>query len=270
MGTAQEPPCLGTPTRWNSTHAMVQGCLKLRETIDMIAHGDPFCDELILTANDWSAVDRVELFLRKPARLSTRIGSSSVGSISLAHNATKSMVDHGNTYMSDASSVIAWAAEGMLATLVSKSQLFNSNPAVVARFLDIRCARDVLSEEYRCDELMVLQLLSSHRYQTPSEATTVSFVQPDVECGSVWSDDDDFFGGRPTAPDVAPDSETKRCALVPKPTNSSTLWHGGFRIVWSIHGSRCLLWTTCPSQRLLRQVKGRIPLQRLCSVDEIV
>ena len=182
----------------------------------MIAHGDPFCDELILTANDWSAVDRVELFLRKPARLSTRIGSSSVGSISLAHNATKSMVDHCNTYMSDASSVIAWAAEGMLATLVSKSQLFNSNPAVVARFLDIRCARDVLSDEYRCDEPMVLQLLSSHRYQTPSEATTVSFVQPDVECGSVWSEDDDLFGGRPTAPVVAPDSETKRFALEPQ------------------------------------------------------
>ena len=233
---------------------MVQGCLKLRETIDMIAHGDPFCDELILTANDWSAVDRVELFLRKPARLSTRIGSSSVGSISLAHNATKSMVDHCNTYMSDASSVIASAAEGMLATLVSKSQLFNSNPAVVARFLDIRCARDVLSDEYRCDELMVLQLLSSHRYQTPSEATTVSFVQPDVECGSVWSEDDDLFGAGRRRQSLHPTAKPSGLRLNPKPTNNSTLWHGVFRIVWSIHGSRCLLWTTCPSQPMVLQL----------------
>jgi hypothetical protein len=212
MGRSMEVPALDTPTRWNSTHVMVDQSLKLRETISATMLGTGGTSDMILTEPEWSTVAKVNTFLEKPARLSTRLGSSAVPSISLAYNANKAMVEHCNKYVYDTDVMLAQSAQSMLASLLVHQSQLNCAPTSIARYLDVRLARDPSLADFRSDELVVLTLLDTPRYAAKTTATA-TLVASMLEADD--SDDDDgLFGRRPEVLCVTQDAELKRFSVI--------------------------------------------------------
>jgi hypothetical protein len=102
----------------------------------------------------------------------------------------------------------------MLESLLRHQQQLNVVPTVIARFLDVRCSRDVDSADYRSDEHVVLTVLASAQYSTPS--ANVSAVE-DSMCETADIDEDDELFGRRVEQAAPPHGqEVYRFGLLPQ------------------------------------------------------
>jgi hypothetical protein len=216
-GEARSPPCLDSATRWNSTHNMVKQSLALRATIAAVANSDDVYTDFRLDASAWETLADIEKFLRLPAKISTELGASKVCTMSLAHGANKRMIEHCNSHVNHVNSVVAQASQAMLANLIQHRNELGGDVPIIAKFLDLRAARDARSVDFRCDQLVVQRAMALPRYASSVDYTAVHDVYASTTVTSD-SEDDEFainlFGTSDAGNDV--EHELTRYALQPQ------------------------------------------------------
>ncbi len=115
---ATAPPCLDTPTRWNSTHVMIKQYIELKAAIVAVQLTDVVYNDHVLEYDDWANFVDVEKFLRVPAVLSTLVGASDACGISMVNGANHNMIQHCNANLYNRNTIIANASEAMLSDLI--------------------------------------------------------------------------------------------------------------------------------------------------------
>ncbi|KAH9138280.1 hypothetical protein LEN26_005364 [Aphanomyces euteiches] len=189
LGKAYNPPTLDTPTRWNSTHTILRDCIRLKQVIVAILSSNSVSVDV-----DWDAIDDVTLFLEVPAKVSTQLGLSHYCSLPKAVAANTFSIDHCNRNVDRANQIVADTSKSMLQCLIHHARHLTCNDANIAKFLDLRVSRDILSVDFACDRSVIESLLER---QTSSE---------DVGCSSIEAplDDEDsdinLFGSSQVIP----------------------------------------------------------------------
>lgn len=206
---AYSPPCVDTPTRWNSTHDMLKQSISLKGAITAVALADSVYVDCQLGDGDWKTFADVEKFLRVPAKISTLIGAGDSCSISLAHGANASMIRHCNMNVHHGNPIVAAASEAMLANLIDHRMHLSNNVAVVSKFLDLRAARDSRSVDFLADRHIVEKVMDLPRYAQAGHAVVTVHETSDDEDADV-----DLFGVMDAG--SAADHELARYVLQPQ------------------------------------------------------
>jgi len=183
-----QPPCLDCPTRLNSTPEMLRQCIKLRTTLTATIQADASLSGLDLSAADCSNLAEVEKFLRVPASVSTQVGGSVSSTIAFANCANQCLVTRAKQYVDTALPVLQEASQDMLATLLRHFQALNCSVSIIGRFLDVRVARDVASEDYKSDVHVVEMVLDIARYTgLVARSNIVELIVPDEDTVDIFS-----------------------------------------------------------------------------------
>jgi hypothetical protein len=209
---ATAPPCLDTPTRWNSTHVMIKQCIELKAAIVAVQLTDVVYNDYVLEDDDWANFVDVEKFLRVPAVLSTLVGASDTCSISMVNGANHNMIQHCNANVYNRNTIAANASEAMLSNLIDHQTHLSNNVAIIAKFLDPRVARFVGDDDFRADRLIVEEAMRQPRYYVFAVPSAVDVTEDDET-----NDEDeaiDIFG-RVESIGVA-ENELARYALLPQ------------------------------------------------------
>ncbi|CAG8584242.1 13799_t:CDS:2, partial [Dentiscutata heterogama] len=89
-------PILDVPTHWNSTYMIIQRALSLKVVFDKILLIEEFSDlsDFKLSQSEWISLENIALFLKRFAKLSTEMCSSTYPTISAAYPMYNYLMDH--------------------------------------------------------------------------------------------------------------------------------------------------------------------------------
>ncbi|CEO95061.1 hypothetical protein PBRA_009593 [Plasmodiophora brassicae] len=187
----REPPCTDCPTRFNSTHIMIQQCLALRPALDVIAlhercAGD--LDQFRRTNAQWVQIQHVSSFLDLPARLSTFLGGDNYPTISVAVRVNEKMISHCRDVLASCArdSMLREAIPSALEYHRKYDEYLNSDVALIAMFLDPRNAKPEGVDLVKCRlRIVEVPLLSYNASSDGEDPHDVRHSAPDDD---LWND----------------------------------------------------------------------------------
>lgn len=146
--TSKAPPCMDTPTRWNSTHEMICDSVSKRRILDYMAQNDEDLHEFFLTSEDWRRIRDIAEFLKPIRQIMEEGAAENLPTLSMNPAVYEFALNHCiRNEESVQRDVIKNAAVSFRTKLQSNKVNLVSDVSMFARYLDPRFAKPIDSEQ---------------------------------------------------------------------------------------------------------------------------